>query len=60
MRLPAWYAALEEVRAHSAAARGEDRARVAEGFATAAHKFRAAGQPLDAARCEALAARSAF
>jgi tetratricopeptide (TPR) repeat protein len=56
MRLPAWYAALEEVRAHLARARDEDEAIAAAGFTAAARKFREAGQPLDAARCEALAA----
>jgi DNA-binding SARP family transcriptional activator len=58
MRLPAWYAALEEVRAHLARARGEDEAVAAAGFAAAARMFRDAGQPLDAARCDALAAGS--
>jgi len=56
MRLPAWYAALDEVRAHIARARGEDGAAAAARFTEAANKFREAGQPLDAARCEALAA----
>lgn len=56
MRLPAWYAALEEVRAHLARARGEDEAIATASFSAAARKFREAGQPLDAARCEALAA----
>lgn len=55
MRLPAWYASLEEVRAHLARARGEDERVAASGFEEAARKFREAGQPLDAARCEALA-----
>ena len=54
MRLPAWYAALDEIRAHLARARGEDE-KAAAGFRAAALKFRDAGQPLDAARCEALA-----
>lgn len=54
MRLPAWNAALDEVRAHIARVRGEGDA--AARFAAAAKGFRAAGQPLDAARCEALAA----
>lgn len=54
MRLPAWYAAHDEVRAHVALARG-DPAGAAERFATAAEAFRAAGQPLDAARCASLA-----
>jgi DNA-binding SARP family transcriptional activator/tetratricopeptide (TPR) repeat protein len=56
MRLPAWYAALEEVRAHLARARGDGEAKAAAHFAAAAHGFRDAGQPLDAARCAALAA----
>ena len=56
MRLPAWYAALEEVRAHVARARGDGEAVAAARFTAAASGFRAAGQPLDAARCEALAA----
>jgi DNA-binding SARP family transcriptional activator/tetratricopeptide (TPR) repeat protein len=55
MRLPAWYAALDEVRAHLSRARGEGEAVAAAGFAAAARKFREAGHPLDAARCEALA-----
>ncbi|MCZ7565656.1 MAG: AAA family ATPase [Burkholderiales bacterium] len=58
MRLPAWHAALEEVRAHIARARGDD-ALAAARFAAAARGYRAAGQPLDAARCEALAAGAA-
>ncbi|MEO8655921.1 MAG: hypothetical protein ABI409_17480 [Ramlibacter sp.] len=56
MRLPAWYAALEEVRAHMARARGDSEPVAAARFSAAANRFRAAGQPLDAARCEALAA----
>ena len=56
MRLPAWYAAQEEVRGHLAHARGEQAAVVASAFAAAASRFRQAGQPLDAARCDALAA----
>jgi DNA-binding SARP family transcriptional activator len=51
MRLPAWYAAHEEVRAQIALAQG-DKADAAARFAAAARGFRAAGQPLDAARCE--------
>jgi hypothetical protein len=51
MRLPAWYAAHEEVHAHIALAQG-DKAVAAAHFAAAARGFRAAGQPLDAARCE--------
>jgi DNA-binding SARP family transcriptional activator/tetratricopeptide (TPR) repeat protein len=56
MRLPAWYAALEEVRAHIARARGDGEAVAAERFATAARGYREAGHPLDAARCDELAA----
>jgi hypothetical protein len=52
MRLPAWYAALEEVRGHRALATGEP---AAGHFAAAVEGFRAAGQPLDEARCVALA-----
>lgn len=55
MRLPAWHAAHAEVLGHLAAARGEPAA-AGPCFATAAAGFRAAGQPLDAARCEAAAA----
>jgi DNA-binding SARP family transcriptional activator/tetratricopeptide (TPR) repeat protein len=57
MRLPAWYAALEEVRAHLAQARGDDAA-AAAGFLAAARKFAGAGQPCDAARCQSLAAEN--
>jgi DNA-binding SARP family transcriptional activator/tetratricopeptide (TPR) repeat protein len=56
MRLPAWYAAQEEVRGHLTRARGETEAVAAGAFAAAASRFRQAGQPLDAARCDALAA----
>lgn len=56
MKLPAWHAALHEARAHVALARG-DTASAGEGFARAAQGFRAAGQPLDAQRCNAAAAR---
>jgi tetratricopeptide (TPR) repeat protein len=55
MRLPAWYAALDEVKGHRAEA-GGDIAAAGERFRIAAAGFEAAGQPLDAARCEALAA----
>lgn len=57
MRLPAWYAAHDEVRAHIEAASapgGPDSARL---FRSAAERFRAAGHPLDAERCERLARR---
>ena len=55
MRLPAWHAALEEVRGHMAQARGEDREVSAGRFAAAASGFRAAGHRLDAERCQQLA-----
>ncbi|MBA3774308.1 MAG: hypothetical protein H0X13_18010, partial [Ramlibacter sp.] len=54
MRLPAWYAALHEARAHVALAAGR-RGAAREGFAAAALGFRACGQPLDEARCQGLA-----
>lgn len=56
MRLPAWYAAHDEVRGHFARARGEGDSVAVAFFAAAAARFRQAGQPLDAARCDALAA----
>lgn len=55
MRLPAWHAALEEVRGHMARARRQDAAVAAQHFAAAAQVFRAAGHRLDASRCETLA-----
>jgi DNA-binding SARP family transcriptional activator len=55
MRLPAWHAAHDEVRGHLAAARGDAPEGAASYFAAAGARFRAAGQPLDAARCERLA-----
>jgi hypothetical protein len=55
MRLPAWYAALEEVRGHIARARGEGESVARGRFAAAARGFRGAGHPLDAARCQSLA-----
>jgi hypothetical protein len=58
MRLPAWYAALEEVRAHIALAAG-DRRGSAAGFTAAAAAFAAAGQPLDQKRCVCLAGAAA-
>jgi DNA-binding SARP family transcriptional activator/tetratricopeptide (TPR) repeat protein len=51
MRLPAWHAAHAEVKGHIDAARG-DVAAAAAHFGAAAARFRQAGQPLDAARCE--------
>ena len=56
MRLPAWYAAHQEVRGHIAAARAPRAKEATTLFAAAAERFRQAGQPLDAARCERLAA----
>jgi DNA-binding SARP family transcriptional activator len=56
MRLPAWYAAHDEVLGHLAAARADSADDPAARFANAAARFRAAGQPLDAARCDQLAA----
>ncbi|MCP5265187.1 MAG: AAA family ATPase [Burkholderiaceae bacterium] len=55
MRLPAWYAAHDEVRGHLAAAKGDPGDTRRGHFAAAAARFRAAGQPLDAARCDAMA-----
>jgi DNA-binding SARP family transcriptional activator/tetratricopeptide (TPR) repeat protein len=58
MRLPAWYAALDEVRGHRAQASADvDSAH--DCFQAAAAGFGASGQPLDEARCSALA-RSAI
>lgn len=55
MRLPAWYAAHDEVLGHIEVARASGGA--AHRFRAAAERFRQAGHPLDAARCEALASR---
>lgn len=52
MRLPAWYAAHEEVRGHIAGTRG-DAEQARAHFVAAATRFREAGHPIDAARCEA-------
>ncbi len=49
MRLPAWNAALEEIRGH----RADQPATARAHFRQAAEEFAAAGQPLDAARCNA-------
>ena len=54
MRLPAWDAAVDEVNGHIALASG-DAARATERFQAAARAFHAAAQPLDEARCAALA-----
>ena len=55
MRLPAWFAAHDEVRGHLALARHEGAAATAACFSAAASRFSEAGQPLDAARCKRLA-----
>ena len=54
MRLPGWYAALHEARAHIALASGAHTA-AREGFAAAAQGFHGCGQVLDEARCRGLA-----
>ena len=59
MRLPAWYAAHDEVRGHVAAARGSPADMSVAHFAAASARFRGAGHPIDAARCERLAASAA-
>ncbi|SDY77942.1 DNA-binding transcriptional activator of the SARP family [Modestobacter sp. DSM 44400] len=50
MRLPAWNAAIEEVKGHLALATGDVGGADAH-FRTAADGFRECGQPLDEARC---------
>jgi hypothetical protein len=55
MQLPAWDATVEEVRGHLARARG-DRHGATDHFRAAARGFDTAAQPLDVARCQALAA----
>ena len=57
MRLPAWYAAHHEVRGHIAAGRGETGEALAS-FTAAAARFREAGHPIDAARCDGWVSRS--
>jgi hypothetical protein len=59
MRLPAWHAAHDEVRGHLGAAKGAGADETSSHFAAAAARFRAAGQQIDAARCDGLAARAA-
>jgi DNA-binding SARP family transcriptional activator/tetratricopeptide (TPR) repeat protein len=54
MRLPAWYAAMDEVRGHRALDGGDEVA-AAEHFRAAAAGFASAGHALDRARCEELA-----
>lgn len=53
MRLPAWYAALDEARGHVARAEGDLQTADLQ-FTAAAAGFAAAGHPLDRARCAAL------
>jgi DNA-binding SARP family transcriptional activator/tetratricopeptide (TPR) repeat protein len=55
MRLPAWYAAHDEVRGHIAAAKEPASGAAVARFLAAAATFRKAGQPIDAQRCERLA-----
>ena len=55
MRLPAWDAALHEVRAHRSLAHG-DPSGAADLFRRAAATFNTVGQPFDAKRCNARAA----
>jgi len=59
MRLPAWHAAHDEVRGHIAAARAPRADDAVSRFSAAAARFRQAGQPLDAQRCERLAMAAA-
>lgn len=51
MRLPGWYAALDEVRGHRARAEG-DLPAAARHLRAAADRFQAVGHPLDRDRCE--------
>ncbi|MCW2601204.1 MAG: hypothetical protein JWM02_3033 [Frankiales bacterium] len=51
MRLPGWYAAVDEVRGHRAQAAGDAQS-ARRHLAEAAAGFRAVGHPLDAERCE--------
>lgn len=56
MRLPAWDAALDEVRGHIASASG-DSSHASKKFHCAAKRFEEAGHPLDARRCLDLSSR---
>ena len=58
MRLPAWYAAHDEVRGHISAARNAPPAETGAHFAAAFARFGAAGHPIDAARCAQLAVQA--
>jgi hypothetical protein len=55
MRLPAWHAAHDEVRGHIALADGEGAAVAHSQFSAAAARFRSAGHPIDAMRCDQFA-----
>jgi DNA-binding SARP family transcriptional activator/tetratricopeptide (TPR) repeat protein len=55
MRLPAWYAGLEEVRGHRCLATG-DRVQARTHLEAAVAGFASAGQPFDRSRCEAVLA----
>ena len=57
MRLPGWYAALEEVRGHRLELEGDKSGARAQ-FEKAAAGFKESGQPLDEARCATLAANA--
>ncbi|WP_206668796.1 AAA family ATPase [Lacisediminimonas profundi] len=57
MRLPAWYAAHDEVLGHIAANRSQGKDDAIARFTAAAACYRQAGHRLDAARCDALARR---
>jgi DNA-binding SARP family transcriptional activator len=59
MRLPAWHAAHDEVRGHIAAAKGAPAEETTAHFVAAVARFRGAGHPVDASRCERLAAEAA-
>ena len=59
MRLPAWYAAHDEVRGHIAAARRAPTDEVVAHFAAAFARYRAAGHRVDASRCERVAGQIA-
>ena len=59
MRLPAWYAAHDEVQGHIAAAKGASSSEIVSHFAAAVTRFRDAGQPIDVARCERHAMQAA-
>lgn len=54
MKLPAWYAALSEAKAHIALASGKSAA-ARKKFGAAARGFHAAGHPMDEDRCRKLA-----